>query len=107
MAKGEFSKEVAVLTRFFQGNVRNLRCFGLLTCQGNLWNQSETVRTSKKLSGMSKTAKWVIFKGDSSLDALFSRSRERLKFLWTSHMSGYLTEPITVNEEFKEAVRNA
>ena len=26
ITKGEFSKEITVLARFFQGNVRNLRC---------------------------------------------------------------------------------
>ena len=75
MAKEKFAKEILVLTRFFQGNVRNLMYFGLLTCQGNLWNQSETERTSKKLSGMSKTAKKgnsLVFQGNSSLGTLLS-----------------------------------
>ena len=55
---------------------------------------------------MAKTAKWVIFKGDNSLDALCPRLWERLKVFWTSHMSGYLMEPIRFNEDFKEVVRN-
>ena len=53
-----------------------------------------------------KTAKWVIFKGDGSLDLLFSRLSERLRLFWTSHMSGYLMEPIRDDEDFKEAARN-
>ena len=44
-----------------------------------------------------KTGKLVIFRGDGSLDSLFTRLWERLKLLWTSHMSGYLMEPIRDN----------
>ena len=76
---------------FFQGKVRHLRCSGLLTSKGTLWNQSETMRTSKKLSILSKTAKngnHLVFQGDGSLDALFSRKGETFKLLWTYHMSG-------------------
>ena len=47
-----------------------------------------------------------VFKGDGSLDALFSRLWERLKGCWTSHISGFLLEPIRDNEDFKGAVRN-
>ena len=53
-----------------------------------------------------KTVKSVIFKGDGSLDALFTRLWERLMWLWTSHMSGYFMEPIKDNEDLKGAVRN-
>ena len=56
-----------------------------------------------------KTAKWVIFKGDGSLDALFSRFWERFNVFWIPHMSGYLMDlmkPIRDNEDFKGAVRN-
>ena len=51
-------------------------------------------------------AKWVIFEGDGSVDAFISRLLERLKLLWTSHMSGYLMEPIRDSEDFKGFVRN-
>ena len=67
------------------------------------------MKTSKEPSGTSKSAKtpkWVIFKGDGNLDALFSRLWERLKLFWTSHMSGYLMEPIRDNEDFPGLVRN-
>ena len=47
----------------------------------------------------------MIFKGDGSLDALFSRLSERLNLFWTSHMSGYLLKPIRDNKEFKGAGR--
>ena len=49
-------KGVVVLTHFFHGYGRDSSCSGLLTCQGNLWNQSETMRTSKDPSGISKMA---------------------------------------------------
>ena len=74
---GCFSKEMAVLTNFFfKGYGRYSRWSGFLTCQGTIWNQSETMRTSKDLSGTSKRAKIsqmakkrLIFKGDGRLDA--------------------------------------
>ena len=47
----------------------------------------------------------MIFKGDGSLDKLFSRLQERLNVLLTTHMSGYLMEPIRDNVDFKGAVR--
>ena len=53
--------------------------------------------------------KRVIFKGDSSLDALFSRFLERLNVFWIPHMSGYLMDlmkPIRDNEDFKGAFKN-
>ena len=53
-----------------------------------------------------KTAVSVIFKGDCSLDAIFSRLWERLKLFWTSHVSWYLLEPIKDIDGFKGAVRN-
>ena len=40
----------------------------------------------------------VIFKGDGSLDALYSRLGERLKVLWTPYMSEYLMETIRDKE---------
>ena len=51
----------------------------------------------------------VIFKGDGSLDALFSRFLERFNVFWIPHMSGYLMDlmkPIRDNEDLKGAVRN-
>ena len=65
-----FSKEMAVLTHFFKGYGRDSSCSLLIKCQGTLWNQSETMKTSKEPSGKSKrarrakTAKRGIFKGD-------------------------------------------
>ena len=44
----------------------------------------------------------MIFKGDGSLDSLFSRLFERLKLFWTSYMSGYLMEPFRDIEDIKE-----
>ena len=64
------------------------------------------VKSNRNGQKQTKTAKRMIVKGDSSLDALFSRLWERLKLFWTSHMSGYLEEPIRDNEDFKEGVRN-
>ena len=55
---------------------------------------------------MGKKVKRVIFKGDGSLDALFSRLWETLKLFWTSDVSGYPMEPIRDNEDFKGAIRN-
>ena len=52
-----FSKETAVLTHFFQGYGRDSSCSGLLTCQGTLWNQSETMKTFQDPSGTSKRTK--------------------------------------------------
>ena len=49
-------KGVVVLRHFVHGYVRDSSCSGLLTCQGNLWNQSEAMRTSKDLSEISKLA---------------------------------------------------
>ena len=48
----------------------------------------------------------MTFKGNGSLDALFSRLSERLKLFWTSQISGYLMEPIGDIEDFTGAVRN-
>ena len=67
------------------------------------------MRTSKEPSECPKgpkIAKWVIFKGDDSLDSLFLRLWEILKLYWTSHTSGYLLEPIRDNEDFPGLVRN-
>ena len=53
--------------------------------------------------------KRVIFKGDGSLDALFSRFLERLKVFWIPHMSGCLLDlnkPIRDNYDFKGAFMN-
>ena len=67
------------LDALFKGYGRDSSCSGLLTCKGTLWNQSETMNTSKKSSGKSITAKKGqngkkgVFKGDGSLNALFSR----------------------------------
>ena len=44
---------------FIQGNGRSLGCSGITTCQGNLWNQKETMKTSRELSGTSKRPKRV------------------------------------------------
>ena len=49
-------KGVAVMAHFFHGYGRDSSCSELFTCQGNLWNQLETMRTSKDPSGISKMA---------------------------------------------------
>ena len=71
-----FSKEMAVLTHFFQGYGINSSCSRLLTCMGSLWNKSETMKTLKKSKSKAvkkgKKGKRVIFKGDGSFDTLFS-----------------------------------
>ena len=54
-AKWVILKGDSSLDALFKGYGRDSSCSGLLTCQGTLWNQSETMRTSKKPSGMSKT----------------------------------------------------
>ena len=75
-------KGVVVLTHFFlYGYGRDSSGSGLLTCQGNLYNYSETMRTSKDPSGISKMANNGQ-KGD------FQRKTEVLvhflKFMWSS-----------------------
>ena len=53
--------------------------------------------------------KRVIFKGDGSLNALFSRFLERLNVFWIPYMSGYLMDLIKLfrdDEDFKGALRN-
>ena len=65
-----------------------------------------TLKEPSGTSKRSKATKRVIFKGDGSIDALSSRLSERMKLLWTYHMSGYLMEPSRDNEDFKGAVRN-
>ena len=58
---------------------------------------------------MPKRPKRVIFKGDGSLDTLFSRFLERLNVFWIPHMSGYLMDliySIRDNEDSKGAFRN-
>ena len=76
-------------------------------------NHRQQQKNLNDLSGTSKTAqkrpkspKRVIFKGDDSLDTLFSWLWERLKLFWTPHMSGYPMELIRDNEDFKGPVRN-
>ena len=48
----------------------------------------ETVIKVKSGQKRAKKVKRVIFKGDGSLDALFSRFLERLNVFWILHMSG-------------------
>ena len=85
----------------------------------HVWVVMEQIRDSKdfketefKVKSGPKTAekvKRVIFKGDGSLDALFSRFLERLNVFWIPHMSGYLMDLIKLirdDEDFKGALRN-
>ena len=85
----------------FPGNGRDMKCHGILTRQGISWNQSETRRTAKKLSGVFKRAK-ICQMGDfqrrRQSSHTFSRLWERLKLFWTSHTAGYLMEPIRDNK---------
>ena len=69
----------------------------------------ETVIKVKSGQKRAKKVKRVIFKGDGSLDALFSRFLERLNVFWIPHMSGYLMDLIKLirdDEDFKGALRN-
>ena len=52
----------------------------------------ETIIKVKSRQKRAKKVKRVIFKGDGSLDALFSRFLERLNVFWIPHMSGYLMD---------------
>ena len=67
-----------------------------ISCQDTIWNQSETMGTSKEPKN-AKMAKRVIFK----VETIFSRIVEKLKVFWTLHMSGYLLEPCRDKEAFK------
>ena len=95
------------MTHFFQGYGRESSCSEPIICQGTLWNQSETMKTSKAPSGASITAKMGqnckkgVFKGDCSLDALFSRLWEGLQVFWTPDISEYRMVPIRDNEDLK------
>ena len=62
--------------------------------------------TSEGASGTSKTAKNVIFKGDGSLDAFFSRLWEKFNVFCTPKESGYLMEPIEVKDDLRRGVMN-
>ena len=53
---GRKRRKSTVLTHLFQGCGRDSKCSYLLLCQGNLWNQRETTRTSKEPSEKSKIA---------------------------------------------------
>ena len=55
----------------------------------------ETVLKVKISQKRAKKVRRVIFKGDGSLDANFSRFLERLYVFWILHMSGYLITMIT------------
>ena len=64
----------------------------------------EAVMKVKSGQKRAKRVKRVFFKGDGSLDALFSRFWERLNVFWIPHISGYLMylmKQIGDNEGFK------
>ena len=54
----------------------------------------ERQKNGQKYQKGRKTAKRVIFKGDGSLDTLFSSLSEKLKVFLNLHKLGYLMEPI-------------
>ena len=62
--------------------------------------------TSEGESGISKTAKNVILKGDRSFDAFVSRLCEKFKMFWTPKESWYLKEPIGVKYDLIKGLRN-
>ena len=65
-------------------------------------NFKETIIIVKSRQKRAQQLKRVIFKGDGSLDAFFSRFWERLNVFWIPHMSGYLMDlmkPIGDNED--------
>ena len=73
------------------------------------WRLQRSRNESQKRPEKANKVKRVIFKGDGSLDAFFSRFLERLNVFWIPHMSGYLMDlmkPIRDNEDFKGAFRN-
>ena len=47
-----------------------------------------------------------VLKGDRSLDALFSRLRDKFKVFWTPKESGYLMEPIGIKNYLRRGVKN-
>ena len=53
-----------------------------------------------------RKAKRVIFRGDNSLDALFVRLWETLIVFLTSHISGFLMEPIKDHNDIQGAIKN-
>ena len=72
-------------------------------------NFKETIIIVKSRQKRAQQLKRVIFKGDGSLDALFSRFLERLNVFWIPHMSGYFMDLIKLirdDEDFKGALRN-
>ena len=90
------------MTQFFSRLFkRNPSCSGLLTRQGTLWNQSDTMKTlsrhesqnGQKLPKTAKLAKRVVFKGDNSLDAFSLFVMVETCNDMAPHMSGYLVEP--------------
>ena len=69
----------------------------------------ETVINIKSCQKRANKVKRVIFKGDGSLDTIFSRFLERLNVFWILDMSGCLLDlikPIRDNLDFKGAFRN-
>ena len=74
-------------------------------CGANHWLWG-LPKSSEECQKSPKTAKWVIFKGDSTLDVFFSKIKERVKLFWTSYVSGNVIEPNRNNEDFKGSVRN-
>ena len=56
MEKKVFLKRDGSLDKLFS-RLFDSGCSGFFICQATLWNQSETLKTSKELSGISVTAK--------------------------------------------------
>ena len=54
--KGDQKNSDGSIDTHFLGYGWDLQCSGILICQCTLWNQSETMRTSKQPSGTSKRA---------------------------------------------------
>ena len=69
------------------------------SCKASLGRSKAT--KNSKIQTTKKTAKRMIFKGDSSLDELLSRLLERLTVFCSPYVLEYLVEPIIDNEKFK------
>ena len=57
LMENETKTSKGVLTYLYKGYGIDLQCSGILACQGTLWNQSETMRTSREAPETSKRAK--------------------------------------------------
>ena len=67
----------------------------------NFKRANKIIKKMPKHPEKAKNISNVIFKGDGCRDNFCSRLLERVEVILTSHMLGYLMEPIGENENFK------